>query len=245
MGFTLPSPSKTHSLLHSQRHSPESPLPLPCRNHSSFLLVLPIPCHLQVKSNRKLLTIGMQHNTHPTFDFHTFTSHPFILTMRSTFLLALHRFHSKLSSTTSPPHSPTLLPHKRPNSPLVPSTLQNSQNTPFPSTSNSITTLRSSLSPFQHPFNNHLPSAANQTTFHLTITNTLPQTHNTLLLPFPNPSLTLPPKKRKHNTRTPLPAFHHSSQFKRKQSNASLQPHDSQTVGGATLDLWLVPFVLM
>ena len=76
-------------------------------------------------------------------------------------------------------------------------------------------------------------------------TNTLSQTHHTLPLPFANPSLTLPQKKRKHSTRTPLPAFHHSSPFKRKQPNASLQPHDSQTVGGATLDLWLVPFVLM
>ena len=53
-----------HSPLHSQRHSPESSLHLPCRNHSPFLLVLPIPCHLKVKPNRKLLTIEMQHNTH-------------------------------------------------------------------------------------------------------------------------------------------------------------------------------------
>ena len=178
-------------------------------------------------------------------NFHTFTSHPFIPTKRSTILLALHPFHSKLSSTTSPPHSPTFLHSKRPNSPLFPSTLQNSQNTPFPSISNSITPPQSSLSPFQHPFNNHHPSASNHKTSHLTITNTLPQTHHTLPLPFANPSLTLPQKKRKHNTRTLLPAFHYSSQFKRKQSNASLQPHDSQTVGGATLDLWLAPFALM
>ena len=176
-------------------------------------------------------------------NFHTFTSYPFILAKRSTFILALHRFHSKLSSTNSSPHSPPLLPYKRHNSPLFPFPLQNSQNTPFLSTSNSITPPQSSLSPFQHPFNNHLPSASNQTTSHLTITNTLPQTHHTLPLPFANPSLTLPPKEK--TTRTPLPAFHYSSSFKRKQSNASLQPHDSQTVGGATLDLWLAPFALM
>ena len=139
MGFTLPSPSKTHSPLHSQRHSPESSLHPPCRNHSPYLLILPIPCHLKVKSNRKLLTIGMQHNAHPIFDFHIYTSHPFILTKYSTFILALHRFHSKLASTTSPPHSLTSLPHTGPNSALFPSTLQNSQNTPLPSTSNSIT----------------------------------------------------------------------------------------------------------
>ena len=178
-------------------------------------------------------------------NFHTFTSYPSFPTKHSTFILALHPFHSKLSSTHSPPHSPTSLPHKRPNSSLFPSTLQNPQNNPFLSTSNSITPLQSSLSSFQHPFNNHLPSASNHKTSHLTITNTLPQTHHTLPLPFANPSLTLPQKKRKHNTRTPLPAFHHSSPFKRKQSNASLQPHDSQTVGGATLDPWLAPFALM
>ena len=231
-----------HSPLHSQRHSPESSLHPPCRNHSPFLLVLPIPCPLKVKSNRKLLTIGMQHNAHHKSQFPHLHPHPFILTKRSTFILALHQFYSKLSSTTSPHHSPTSLPHKRSNSLLFPSTLQNSQNTPFPSTSNSITPLHSSLSPFQHPFNNHHPSASNHKTSHLTITNTLLQTHHTLPLPIANPSLTLP---QKSNTRTPLPAFHYSSQFKRKQSNASLQPHDSQTVGGATLDLWLVPFVLM
>ena len=231
--------------MHSQRHSPESSLHLPCRNHSPFLLVLPIPCHFKVKSNRKLFTIEMQHNAHSTFDFHTFTSHTFIPAKRSTLLLALHPFSISPSSTTSPPHSPTLLPHKRSNSTLFPSTLQNSQNTPFPSISNSITPPQSSLSPFQHPFNNHHPYASNRNTSHLTITSTLPQTHHTLPLPIANPSLTLPQKKRKHNTRTPLPAFHHSSQFKRKQSNASLQPHDSQTVGGATLDLWLAPFGLM
>ena len=175
-------------------------------------------------------------------NFHTFTSHPFILAKRSTFILALHPFYSKLSSTNSPPHSPTSLPHKRPNSPLFPSTLQNSQSTPFPSTSNSTTPHSSSLSSFQHPFNNHHPSASNHKTSHLTITSTLPQTHHTLPLPFANPSLTLP---QKYSTRTPLPSFHYSSQFKRKHSNASLQPHDSQTVGGATLDLWLASFVLM
>ena len=178
-------------------------------------------------------------------NFHTFTSHPFILAKHSTFILALHPFYSKLTSTNSPPHSLTPLPHKRPNSTLFPSILQNPQNSPFPSISNSITPPQSSLFPFQHPFNNHHPSASNHSTSHFTITGTLPQTHNTLPLPFANPSLTLPQKKRKHSTRTPLPAFHYSSPFKRKQSNTSLQPHDSQTVGGATLDLWLAPFVLM
>ena len=187
----------------------------------------------------------MQHNAYPTFDFHIFTSYPFILSKRSTFILALHRFHTKLTTTHSPHHSPTPLHSKRHNSPLFPSTLQNPQNTPFPSPSNSITPPQSSLSPFQHPFNNHNPSASNRNTSHLTITSTLPQTHHSLPLPFVNPSLTLPQKKRKHNTRTPLPSFHYSSQFKRKQPNASLQPHDSQTVSGATLDLWLAPFVLM
>ena len=136
-------------------------------------------------------------------NFHTFTSCPIILIKRSTFILALHPFYSKLASTNSPPHSPTPFPHKRSNSTLFPSTLQNSQNTPFPSTSNSITPPQSSLSPFQHPFNNHHPSASNRKTSHLTITNTLPQTHHTLPLPFANPSLTLPPKKRKHNTHSP------------------------------------------
>ena len=96
-----------------------------------------------------------------SLNIHTFTSNPFILAKRSTLILALHPFHSKLSSTTSPPHSPTPLPHKRPNSPLFPSTLQNSQNTPLPSAFNSITPPQSSLSPFQHPFNNHHPSASN------------------------------------------------------------------------------------
>ena len=187
----------------------------------------------------------MQHNAHPTFDFHTFTSYPFIPTKCNTLILALHRFYSKLTSTNSSPHSPPLLPYKRHNSPLFPFPLQNSQNSPFPSTSNSTTPSQSSLSPFQPPFNNHHPSASNRKTSHLTITNTLPQTHHTLPLPIANPSLTLPQKKRKHNTRTPLPAFHYSSQFKRKHNNASLQPHDSQTVGGATLDLWLAPFALM
>ena len=195
--------------------------------------------------NRKLFRIEMQHNAHHKSQFPYLHLPPFILTKRSTILLALHPFYSKLASTTSPPHSPTPLHHKRSNSTLFPSTLQNPQNTPFPSTSNSITPPQSSLSLFQRPFNNHHPSASNHNTSHLTITSTLPQTHHTLPLPFANPSLTLPPKKRKHNTRTPLPAFHYLSQFKRKQSNASLQPHDSQTVGGATLDLWLAPFGLM
>ena len=58
-----------HSPLHSQRHSPESSLHPPCRNHSPFLLVLPIPCPLKVKSNRKLLTIGMQHHAHHKSQF--------------------------------------------------------------------------------------------------------------------------------------------------------------------------------
>ncbi len=217
MGFTLPSPSKTHSPLHSQRHSPESSLHLPCRNHSPFLLVLPISYPLKVKSNRKLLRIGMQHNAYPTFDFHTFTSHPFILTKRSTFILALHPFYSKLSSTTSPHHSPTLLPHKRSNSSLFPFTLQNPQNSPFPSTSNSITPPQSSLSSFQHPFNNHRPSASNHKTSHLTITNTLPQTHHTLPLPFANPSLTYP---QKENTTHALPSHHFTTPLNSKESTA-------------------------
>ena len=187
----------------------------------------------------------MQYNTHPTFDFHTFTSNPFILTQRSTFILALHQFYSKLSSTTSPHHSPTPLPHKRSNSTLFPSILQNSQNTPFPSTFNSITPHSSSLSSFQHPFNNHHPSASN----HKNLPSHHHQ-HSPTNPPHPSSPIrqsisTSPQKKRKHNTRTPLPAFHYSSPFKRKHSNASLQPHDSQTVGGATLDLWLAPFALM
>ena len=159
----------------------------------------------------------------------------------------IHYIHSNRNSLPLPllPILQTPFPHKRPNSTLFPSTLQNSQNTPFPSPFNSITPRHSSLPPFQHPFNNHHPSASNHNTSHLTSTSTLPQTHHTLPLPFANPSLTYPQKKRKHNTRTPLPAFHYSSPFKRKHSNASLQPHDSQTVGGATLDLWLAPFVLM
>ena len=206
-----------HSPLHSQRHSPESSLHPPCRNHSPFLLVLPIPCHFKVKSNRKLFTIEMQHNAHSTFDFHTFTSHTFIPAKRSTLLLALHPFSISPSSTTSPPHSPTSLPHKRPNSPLFPSTLQNSQNSPFPSISNSITPPQSSLSPFQHPFNNHLPSASNQTTSHLTNTNTLPQTHHTLPLPFANPSLTLP--QRKDNATHALPSHHFTTPLNSKESN--------------------------
>ena len=138
-------------------------------------------------------------------NFHTFTSHSFILAKRSTLILALHQFSIQFSSTTSPPHFPLPLPHKRPNSSLFPSTLQNSQNSPFPSTSNSITPPQSSLSPFQHPFNNHHPSASNRKTSHLTITNTLLQTHHTLPLPFANPSLTLPPKeKKKQHTQSPI-----------------------------------------
>ena len=179
-------------------------------------------------------------------NFHTFTSHSFILIKRSTFILALHPFYSKPSSTNSPHHSLTLLPHKRHNSSLFPFTLQNPQNTPFPSTFNSITPHPSSLSPFQHPFNNHHPSASNHKTSHLTNTSTLPQTHHTLPLPFANPSLTLPSKRKEKTTHTiPYHSIHPSSPFKRKHSNASLQPHDSQTVGGATLDLWLAPFGLM
>ena len=57
--------------------------------------------------------------------------------------------------------------------------------------------------PFQHPFNNHHPYASNRNTSHLTITSTLPQTHHTLPLPIANPSLSLPQKKRKHNTHSP------------------------------------------
>ena len=151
-------------------------------------------------------------------NFHTFTSHPFIPAKRSTFIIALHQFYSKLSSTTSPPHSPTPLPHKRPNSPLFPSTLQNSQNTPLPSPSNSITPHPSSLSPFQHPFNNHHPSASNHKTSHLTNTNTLPQTHHTLPLPFANPSLTLPSKKE--NTTHALPSQHFTTPLHSKESTA-------------------------
>ena len=181
-----------------------------------------------------------------SLNFHTLTSNPFILAKRSTLILALHPFYSKLSSTHSPPHFPTSLPRKRPNSSLFPSTLQNSQNTPFPSTFNSITPPQSSLSLFQHPFNNHHPSASNHNTSHLTITNTLQQTHHTLPLPFANPSLTLPSKRKEKTTHTiPYHPIHPFSPFKRKHSNASLQPHDSQTVGGATLDLWLAPFALM
>ena len=149
-------------------------------------------------------------------NFHTFTSHPFIPTKRSTILLALHPFHSKLSSTTSPPHSPTPLHHKRSNSTLFPSTLQNPQNNPFPSTFNSITPPQSSLSPFQHPFNNHHPSASNRNTSHLTITSTLPQTHHSLPLPFVNPSLTLP---QKENTTHALPSQHFTTSLNSKESN--------------------------
>ena len=81
--------------------------------------------------NRKLFKIEMQHNSHPTFDFHTFTSYPFILTKRSTLILALHQFSIQFSSTTSPHHSSTPLPHNRPNSTLFSFPLQNSQNTPI------------------------------------------------------------------------------------------------------------------
>ena len=151
-------------------------------------------------------------------NFHTFTSHSFILIKRSTFILALHPFYSKPSSTNSPHHSLTLLPHKRHNSSLFPFTLQNPQNTPFPSTFNSITPPQSSLSPFQHPFNNHLPSASNQTTSHLTNTNTLPQTHHTLPLPFANPSLTLPSKKE--NKTHALPSQHFTTPLHSKESTA-------------------------
>ena len=167
--------------------------------------------------NRKLFRIEMQHNSHPTFDFHTFTSHPFILTKRSTFILALHRFHSKLASTTSPHHSPTLLPHKRSNSTLFPSTLQNPQNNPFPSSSNSITPHSSSLSSFQHPFNNHHPSASNRNTSHLTNTSTLSQTHHTLPLPIANPSLTHP---QKENTTHALSSQHFTTPLNSKESTA-------------------------
>ena len=166
-------------------------------------------------------------------NFHTFTSHPFILAKRSIFILALHQFSIQFSSTTSPPHSPTSIPHKRPNSPLFPSTLQNPQNTPFPSPSNSTIPHPSSLSPFQHPFNNHHPSASNHKTSHLTITTTLPRTHHTLSSPIRQSISNSPPKRKESTTRTSLSAFHHSSPVKRKHSNASLQPHDSQTVGGA------------
>ena len=55
--------------MHSQRHSPESSLHPPCRNRSPFLLVLPIPYPLKVKSNRKLFRIEMQHNAHHKSQF--------------------------------------------------------------------------------------------------------------------------------------------------------------------------------
>ena len=151
-------------------------------------------------------------------NFHTFTSHPFILAKRSIFILALHQFSIQFSSTTSPPHSPTSIPHKRPNSPLFPSTLQNPQNTPFPSPSNSTIPHPSSLSPFQHPFNNHHPSASNHKTSHLTNTSTLPQTHHTLPLPFANPSLTHP--KRKENTTHALSSQHFTTPLNSKESTA-------------------------
>ena len=177
-------------------------------------------------------------------NFHTFTSCPFILTQRSTFSLALHQFYSKLSSTTSPHHSPTLLSHKRPNSTLFPSTLQNSQNThffqppiplPLPNLryppSNTHSTITTHLLPITKP-----PISQSLTLSHKPTTPFL--SHS----PF---HLCLSPKRKENTTHTPLPAFHHSSQFKRKQSNASLQPHDSQTVGGVTLELRLAPFALM
>ena len=151
-------------------------------------------------------------------NFKTFTSHSFIIAKRSTLIQSLHQFSIQFSSTTSPPHSPTPLPYKRPNSTLFPSTLQNSQNTPFPSPSNSNTPHPSSLSPFQHPFNNHLPSASNRNTSHLTITNTLPQTHHTLPLPFANPSL--PPPKRKESTSHALPSQHFTPPLHSKESKA-------------------------
>ena len=151
-------------------------------------------------------------------NFHTFTSHPFILAKRSIFILALHQFSIQFSSTTSPPHSPTSIPHKRPNSPLFPSTLQNPQNTPFPSPSNSTIPHPSSLSPFQHPFNNHHPSASNHKTSHLTITTTLPRTHHTLPLPFVNPSLTLPQKEKK--AQHALPSQHFTTPLHSKESTA-------------------------
>ena len=150
-------------------------------------------------------------------NFHTFTYHSFILAKHSTFILALHRFHSKLSSTTSSPHSPTSLHSKRPNSSLFPFTLQNSQNKPFPSPSNSITPPHSSLFPFQPPFNNHRPSASNHNTSHLTITSTLLQTHHTLPLPFANPSLTLP--QRKESTTYALSSQHFTTPLHSKESN--------------------------
>ena len=71
--------------------------------------------------------------------------------------------------------------------------------------------------PFQHPFNNHHPSASNRNTSHLTITNTLLQTHHTLPLPFANPSLTLPPKE---NTTHALPSQHFTTPLNSKESKA-------------------------
>ena len=50
---------------------------------------------------------------------------------------------------------------------------------PFPSPSNSITPLQSSLSPFQHPFNNNHPSASNRKTSHLAISTSPPKTQHT------------------------------------------------------------------
>ena len=114
MGFTLPSPSKTHSPLHSQRHSPESSLHPPCRNYSPFPIVLPIPYPLKVKSNRKLLTIGMQHNAHHKSQF----PH-----------LYLPPFHSRKVQ-----HPPSRI------TPILLETLFHSLSSPFSNTSPSQTT---------------------------------------------------------------------------------------------------------
>ena len=111
------------------------------------------------------------------------------------------------------------LPHKRSNSTLFPSTLQNSQNTLFPSTSNSITPPQSSLSPFQHPFNNHHPSASNHK-------NLPSHQHQHALTNPPHPSppnrqsiFNLPPKEKKtqHTHSPPSISLLLSIQKKAKQ----------------------------
>ena len=150
---------------------------------------------------------------------HTFTSYPFIPTKRSTLLLALHPFYSKLASTHSPHHSPLPLP---PSQTIQFHTLP--IHTPKPTKQPISFNLQFnypsliSLFPFQHPFNNHHPSASNHSTSHFTITGTLPQTHNTLPLPFANPSLTLPSKKE--NTTHALPFQHFTTPLHSKESKA-------------------------
>ncbi len=234
-----------HSPLHSQHHSPESSLHLPCRNHSPFLVVLPIPCPLKVKSNRKLLTIGMQHNAHHKSQF----PHLHLLPFHS------HKAQHPHSRITPVLHSIFLHYLSSPFSTTSPS-----QTTQFPTFP--IHTPKPTKYPISFNFQFNYPSPI----FFILLLTPIQQSppicfqsqnlpshhhqHTPTNPPHPSPSIrqsisNSPLQKRKHNTRTPLPAFHHSSPFKRKHSNASLQPHDSQTVGGATLDLWLASFVLM